>query len=210
MVLGNKIFVLNYKQELSEEIFEKIKGKFDTYVLNENKWYNFAFKLLKILNSYERVSIVVHWWLAWWEDNSYLWNVYQIQRSFLYNEENMILESQKHRFSDSFNFFENSNIVTKFKIWKHSDIIYDFAPIFDIETFWIWSITNLFSFPILTFKWVSDINESVFYALSEEEEIDFLLNPNMKRKKKEIILNKLKDIINNLSYNLLKWVIDKL
>jgi TolB-like protein len=68
-----------------------------------------------------------------------------------------------------------------------------------LESFWVANITNFFSFPIFTFKGVSDLNDISFYKISPDQEIEYLLNPSLRRNKKKLILQKLQDIIDGLT-----------
>ncbi len=203
--MSKKLIFLNYRFEISVDIMDLLKDKFTIFILNENKWYNFAFKMQKILLWIDfKPDLVIHRWICGAKDNSDIWNIYQIQRSFLYNDEHKILESQKHRFSDDINLAHKANIVTKFSIQQHDKMIYDFAFLYDLETFWVWQLTNFFSFPIITLKWVTDTNKEVINLWTEDKEIEFLLNTNLKRQKRQLILEEIWHNINLLSNKLLK------
>ena len=206
--LTKVLLVVNYKEELDVEYFQQF-DIVDVKILNENKWWNFAFKLQKILAK-EKYDLVIHWWLCWAKSKSMIWNIYFVKRAFLSDWEK-IFDSQKYRFVDDlvwkfwgefskFDWFNTGNIVSKFKVWKHSDLIYDFAEIFDIESFWVASLTNFYSIPILTFKGVSDDNNLSLVSFDEEKEIEFLLYPELKRKKKELILTQLWENIKVLNF----------
>ena len=204
------LFIVNYREEFKYYDFLN-KYKFvDYFVLNENKWRNFAFKLQKILLK-EKYDLVIHWWLCWWKDKTFIGDIYLIERAFL-SDWVKIFDGQKYRFIDKINLpIQKTNIITKLAIWKNKDIIYHWGNIFDLESFWVANLTNFYTIPILTFKWVSDDNTFLFENFDEEKQIEFLLNPSLKRKKKQIILDMLGEnikVVNEKFYKVLKFILD--
>ena len=191
------LLVLNYKEELSDyDFLNRYKQILDVQVLNENKWRNFAFKLEKLIIK-QNYKFVIHRGICWGKDKSMIWDIFLIKRAFL-SDGYKIFDWQKYRYIDKFEKqlkgqlkISFSNIVTKFRVWRHSDIIYDWSYIFDLESFWVANLTNLFSIPIITIKWVSDDNNLSFLTFDENKQIEFLLYPELKRKKKQLILQEL-------------------
>jgi len=198
------LIAVNYKEEIDYDYFSKYDFV-EIKIFNERKWSMFALKLQKyILDNHWKYDIVLHFWLCWWKHLSQIWNIYKIDRSFLYNNE--IIDNQRSRFwKNKFNNIDDNNIVTKFSVWKHSELLYDFWDIYDIETFWVSQLSVLIWTPIVSIKWVSDINDSFIYDISEKEEIEFLLNPDSKRQRKQIFINRLKDNINIVNTNFINF-----
>jgi len=198
-----KLLVLNYKQELNWDLVDKkLLSDFQIEVLNENKGWNFWYKLMKVLTK-NKYDLVVHWGLAGGKEKSQLWRIYLINRAF-FSDWQKIFDGVKYRYVEKLaeQFWISdmlTNIVTKIKIGAHSSIIYDFWNIYDLESFWVANITNFFSFPIFTFKGVSDLNDVSFFRISEEQEIEYLLKPSLRRNKKKLILEKLQKIIDGLT-----------
>lgn len=194
------LIAVNYKEEIDYNYFSKYDFV-EIKIFNEKKWGIFAFKLQKyILENPWKYDMILHFWLCWWRDADQIWKIYKINRSFLYNDK--IIDNQRNRFGRlKFKNIENINIVTKFVLWSHFDFLYDFWIIYDLETFWISQLSTLISQPLISIKWVSDINDSFIYNMSESEEIDFLLNPENKRQRKQIIIDKLSKSITNVNLN---------
>ncbi len=190
------LVVANYKEELPPEILTTQDENLKVEILNENKWWNFAFKLQKLIIKY-KPSKVLHIGIAWWKDESLIGKVFHIQRSFL-RWTNTIFDSQKHRFSDNINIdLPKSWIVTKLNKKSHTSKLYDFAPIFDLETFRVGQLTNFFSIPIISIKWVTDTLIDL-ESFEQQDEIGFLLDPQQKRGKRQKILKELKKWLQNL------------
>lgn len=181
-----KLLVYNYKWELVLDYFNNFN--LDILYMNEKKWWNFWFKLQKILLK-NRYDIVFHRGLAWSKEDN-VWNIYLIDYAYLSDWEK-IFDAQKYRYVDNFD-FKKSHIITKFKVGFNNPDIYEFSNIYDLESFWVASLTNFFWFPILTFKWVSDYNE----FLTIDEEIKYLISS---KSRIEYLNDKYKDIINYLS-----------
>ena len=122
-----------------------------------------------------------------------------------------VVESQKHRFVDGIDLdVPKANIVTKINKNAHTDKLYDFASIFDLETFRVGQLTNFFAIPIISIKGITDTIVDL-QSFEQEDEINFLLNPDQKRTKKQKILQTLdkqlqiiypqiEKIFNNLLY----------
>ncbi len=190
------LVVANYEEELPTEILTFSNENLKVEILNENKWWNFAFKLQKLIIKH-RPSKVLHIGIAWWKDESLIGKVFHIQRSFL-RWTNTIFDSQKHRFSDNINIgLPKSWIVTKLNKKSHTSKLYDFAPIFDLETFRVGQLTNFFSIPIISVKWITDTLVDL-ESFEQQDEIDFLLNPQQKRGKKLKMFTKLKGTLDKL------------
>ena len=199
------LIVTNYAQEVPPGIkkFEDVQVE----ILNENKGWNFAFKLQKLILKH-KPSKVLHLWIAGGKDQSLIGKIFHIQRSFLRGE-NTIFDSQKHRFSDNIDLgLPKSWIVTKLNKKAHTAKLYDFAPIFDLETFRVGQLTNFFAIPIVTVKGITDTLVDL-ESFEEDDEIDFLLDPAKKRTKKQKILSELADSLRQL-YPLFEEVVKKI
>lgn len=197
--------VVNYRQEIDERIFQWFND-FDLQFMNETKWSVFGFKLMKLLNQdRNKYDMVLHFWLCGWSDSSQIWNIYKIDRSFLYYYD--IIDNQRFRFgSYKFDTIPTNNIVTKFHIWEHDKKLFDFADLYDLESFWVSQVSALVSIPVFTIKWVSDLNEICTRWVDSSQEIDFLMSPNNKRKKKELLLQKIGKNIELVNLNLQKFI----
>jgi hypothetical protein len=197
------LIVANYENELQIEKFSNYDF-IDVKFFNEKKWSVFWYKLQKFLYENKwKYDFVLHFGLCWWHYKNQIWEIYKIDRSFLYY--NDIIENQRFRFWDfKFNNILNNNIVSKFNVWKHDDKLYDFADIYDIETFWVAQLSNIISVPIMSIKWVSDINDLTIITLDDENEIEFLLSPDMKRKRQKFI-DILWENINKINDNLINF-----
>lgn len=179
------LIAVNYKWELlNPNSLWKIEKEIKYF--NEPKWSVFALKLQQhLLQNPNKYSFVLHFGSCWWISSN-LWNIYKIDRSFLYYLD--IIENQRFcRWEYKFESIENSNIVTKFALWKHDKKLYDFANLYDLETFWVAQLSNTINIPIISIKWVTDNNEFYNKSESKEKEIDNLLNF---WSKENIILNK--------------------
>lgn len=168
------LIAANYKWEIIEtNKFNKIEN--ETLFFNEPKWSIFALKLQKhILQNANKYSFILHFWTCWWISSN-LWEIYKIDRSFLYYLD--IIENQRFFRGDyKFNSIKNNNIVTKFILGNNNTKLYDFSDIYDLETFWVAQLSNILNIPIISIKWVTDDNE--IYNTNEKtfEEIDGLLN----------------------------------
>lgn len=194
------LLVCNYKNELNENIIKKYDF-IEPIFLNEQKWNIFAMKLIKyIYQNPKKYNLILHFWTCWAHDSKQIWTIYKIDRTFLFNNE--IIENQRFKnWENKFQTIQNSNIVTKFNIGDHWDKLYDFANIFDLETFWVAQAASQISTPIISIKGISDHND-IINNFNKKDEIEFLLNPENKRLKKTIlyekILNNIKIVNNNL------------
>lgn len=202
------LLVVNYSWELLNNIKNKYWNDFIIEFINENKWVVFWNKIVKLVYwkySNCNIDLIVHFWTAGSNNPNLIWNIYKIDRTFLYYYD--IIDNQRFRFWDyAFDWIINSNIVTKFFISKHSEKILNFAPIFDLESYYVAVLSNLISIPIISIKWITD-NNNVFIEYDEKKEIEFLLYPNNKRKKRllyEKSLSKSLSIINRKFLNFLE------
>ncbi len=190
------LVVANYKHEIPSSILTKQDENLKIEVLNENKWWNFAFKLQKLILKHKPTK-VLHIWTAWGEDTTLVGKVFHIQRSFL-RAVDSVIESQKHRFVDGIDLdVPKANIVTKLNKSAHTGKLYDFASIFDLETFRVGQLTNFFALPIISIKGITDTIVDL-QSFEQEDEIDFLLNPEQKRTKKLKILKELENWLQKL------------
>ncbi len=152
------LLLVNYKDEIDYEYFSRYDFV-DIKILNEKKWSIFALKLLKLLSE-NKYDMVLHFWLCGGKNEEMIWNIYKIDRTFLFYKD--IIDNQRFKnWWFNFDSLPNSNIVTKFKIDENPAKLYDFAEIFDLETFWVSQISNQTLIPIFTLKWVSDTNDIV-------------------------------------------------
>ena len=198
------LIVANYKHEIPSSILTKQDENLKVEVLNENKWWNFAFKLQKLILKHKPTK-VLHIWTAWGKDTTLVGKVFHIQRSFL-RASDSVVESQKHRFVDKIDLnIPKANIVTKINKVAHTDKLYDFAQIFDLETFRVGQLTNFFAIPIISIKGVTDTIVDL-QSFEQEDEINFLLNPDQKRTKKQKILKELKNSLAKLYPNFEKII----
>lgn len=194
--------IVNYKEEINIEYFKKYSFV-EIISLNEKKWPIFWYRFQKLLleNKYD---MVLHFWLCWWKNSNQIWEIYKIDRSYLFYKD--IIDNQRSRFGKYvFQNISNTNIVTKFSLGRHENKLYDFADIFDLETFWISQLSVLSSTPIFSIKWVSDTNDHYLYEFSRDDEIEFLLTPDVKRKRKQIIMEKLKESIDIVNKNFINF-----
>jgi hypothetical protein len=200
------LIVVNYPHELSNH--RVCPDRADLVTFKENKWFLFAIKLLKyLLNNDQNYDHIIHYWLCGWQHKHDKGKIFAINQTFLMHE-NQIIESQKYSFHQDFTYFAESlphgRIVTKTNIGQHSNKLYDFGSLFDIETYWVSIIKTQLSIPICSLKGVSDTNDVSCVHRSQDEEINFLLHPHLKRSKKNLILSELWPVINILTENFIK------
>lgn len=178
------LFLVNYKNEADIEYLSKYDF-FDIKILNEKKWSIFALKLLKLLiKNKNKYDMVLHFGLCGGRSQEMIWNLYKIDRTFLFYKD--IIDNQRFKnWNFKFQTISNSNIVTKFNIDLNPDKLYDFAEIFDLETFWVSQVSTQTLTPIFTLKWVSDTNDIVWTPFYYE---------------------KLKDNINKVKINLQNFI----
>ena len=193
------LVAVNYPNEVNQEIFLS-RDVFDVKFFNEPKWFMFGYKLLKFLTENKnKYDLLFHFGLCWTQNQDEIWKLYKIDRTFLFGSN--IIENQRFKnWSFSFQNIPNSNIATKFTLWPNPQQIYDFAQIFDLETFWVAGVSNQIWIPVFSVKWVSDTNDTIWWENIDETE--FLLNPEMKRKKKDFYIEKLQQNINIVNHNL--------
>lgn len=184
------LFVVNYQQELSSYDFLK-NADVEILVLNQPKWFLAGQKLLKHISQFPwKYHMILHFGLCWGKDKSDIGNIYKIDRTFLYHKE--ILDNQRFRhWYYHLSGIESRHIVSKWTMWQHGQDLYDFASIYDLETFWVAQVSQQTLTPIFSIKWVSDTNDLAVIHMSIQDEIDFLLNPDQKRSKKSLIMGEL-------------------
>jgi len=174
----------------------------DIKILNEKKWNIFGLKLLKLLiENKNKYDMVLHFWLCGAKDPSFVWNIYKIDRTFLFYQD--IIDNQRFKnWKFGFDTIPNLNIVTKFKIDENPAKLYDFAEIFDLETFWVSQISNQTLTPIFGIKWVSDAND-IFWKENFVEELKYNIqkvNLNLKQFWEEEFLDFYKLFIENKDF----------
>lgn len=188
------LIVVNHENEIDKDFFSQYDFV-DIKVLKENKWSIFALKLQKFLLK-EKYDFVLHFGICWWKSKDMIWDIYKIDRTFLFHDNNIVDNQRNRLWKLQFKTIKTNNIVTKFNIWEHSDLLYDFADIYDLESFWVAQLSTQTSIPIISIKWVSDINN-----FSKIDEMDFLLNPESKRQRQKLLLDNLKDNISKVNKN---------
>lgn len=188
----------NYPREIQKEFFENyddVKVKF----FRQKKGSLFVLQLQKYLLENDNIDMVVVLGTCGGQDENQLGQIYHTTRSFLWHNDH-IIDSQKFRFNKyNFDSIPDGNIVTKFRVGQHTDKLYDFGSIYDIESFWIAQLSNQIGTPILMFKWVSDINQDVIF--NKQDQIDFLLQPENKRQRKSVVYKKIKENIDQVNKN---------
>lgn len=203
------LLVINYPQELDLSYWQSVPGV-DVLVIKESKWSYFALKLQKHLmaNPYD---IVLHYGICGWEAQEQIGSIYQIERAFLRHES--IIDNQVFvkRQLPVFEWLDQSWIVTKFHVGDHYSSLYHFASLYDLETFWVAQLSAFSSVPILSIKWVTDVNDVVCVRqVDEEEEIAFLLDPSLKRSKKKLLLTELQQHIDACDRKLRRFYAESL
>lgn len=118
--------------------------------MKEQKGSLFAMKLLKHLEQH-RYDLVVHYGLCGGQYAEQLGQIYQIERTFLRDDH--IIDNQHYAIRKPVETgFARASIVTKFRIGAHSDELYLFGSLYDLESFRLAQASCLTGQQIVTLK----------------------------------------------------------
>lgn len=179
--------------------FQKLNLQdFELFWISEQKWFKFSLSLQKkIIKENNKYDQIIFFWVWFSKIKTLQRNFYKIDRCFLFNKN--IIDNQKYfKFNDNI-CLEQKNIVSLFDYNNIQNKIYDFWEIFDKFWFWISNLSTSSNLNILHIVYVFPQKYSRSKVLSQEKQIEFLLNPDHKRNIwltiNKIFINKFNNIV---------------